>query len=316
MKAATGLLRRLNFDFEHGGIILKNKALISLGISMLIFGTIGIFRKYIPLPSGFVACSRGIIGFCFIILFLAIRKKGFSFEKCKKSFPLLFLSGALIGFNWIMLFESYNYTSIAAATLCYYMAPVFVMIASPFLFGEKLGIKKIICILSSVSGMALVSGIGESGFFGQRSAKGILLGIGAALLYASVVIINKKTAEVPNFEKTAVQLGTAAAVLVPYTVFAEDLSGADFGFFNILMLAAVGIVHTGIAYVLYFGSISSLPSQTAAIFSYIDPLSAILLSALILDEEITVQILFGAVLILGSAVLSEIKFEKSCKKEF
>ena len=278
---------------------------------MLIFGTIGIFRKYIPLPSGFIAFSRGIIGFCFIILFLAISKKGFSFKKCRKNFPLLCLSGVLIGFNWIMLFEAYNYTSVAAATLCYYMAPVFVMVASPFLFGEKLGPKKLICILSAVSGMALVSGITENMFFGKEEAKGILLGIGAALLYSSVVIINKKTAEVPHFEKTAIQLGTAAAVLLPYTVFAEDLSCADFDFLSIVMLAVVGIVHTGIAYVLYFGSINRLSSQTAAIFSYIDPLSAILLSIIILGEEMTVPVLAGAVLILGSAVLSEIKLKKS-----
>ncbi|MBE6900042.1 MAG: EamA/RhaT family transporter [Ruminococcaceae bacterium] len=282
---------------------------------MLIFGTIGIFRKYIPFPSGFIAFSRGAIGFCFILLFLAVRKKGFSFQECKKSFLPLCVSGALMGFNWILLFEAYNYTGVAEATLCYYMAPVFVMVASPFLFGEKLGAKKIICIISAVSGMVLVSGILENGFSGKGEAKGILLGIGAALLYASVVILNKKIPDVPHFEKTAIQLGTAAAVLLPYTLFAEDFGSIDFEPLGVIMLAAVGIVHTGIAYVMYFGSISRLPSQTAAIFSYIDPLSAILLSAVMLGEEITLSVFCGAVLILGSAFISETKFKKSCEKE-
>lgn len=280
---------------------------------MVIFGTIGIFRKYIPIPSGFIAFSRGAIGFIFLFAVIKIRKKPFSIGKIGKKIIPLCVSGALMGFNWILLFEAYNYTSVASATLCYYMAPVFVIIASPFLFGEKLGAKRIFCVFTAVLGMLFVSGFFESGFAGEF--KGILLGLGAAALYSSVVIMNKKLADIPVFEKTLLQLGSSAATILPYTLIAEDLSAAEVTPLSVMMLITVGILHTGIAYALYFGSVGSLPAHTTAILSYIDPVTAILLSALVLKEELTAFGILGAVLILGSAVLSESKFAEKDKKE-
>lgn len=284
---------------------MKNKALFSLLLSMIIFGTVGIFRRYIPLPSGFIAFSRGLTGFVFLAAFMALRKRKFDFGKIKEKFFVLCLSGGLMGFNWIMLFESYNHTSVATATLCYYMAPVFVIAVSPFLFGEKIGKKKAFCILCAVLGMVLVSGIFESSFGGISELKGILLGIGAAALYASVVIINKKIPEVPAFEKTVVQLGSAAAVILPYVVFAEEVLPEDFTALSVTMLIIVGVLHTGIAYILYFGSVGSLSAQTTALFSYVDPAVAIILSGTLLGEGMTLYGALGAVLIIGGAMLGE-----------
>ena len=297
------------YDFilkkEKGGIFLKNKALFSLIASMLIFGTIGLFRRYIPLSSGLIAFSRGIIGFLFLLVFVKLSKKPFSFKNAGGKTGFLCLSGVLMGFNWILLFEAYNFTSVATATLCYYMAPVFVILASPFLFGEKLTKKKALCVFGAFIGMIFVSGFAEGISFGAGELKGVLLGLSAAVLYASVVLMNKKTEAVPPFEKTVIQLGSSAAVLLPYTLFIEKAEVSGISGKAILMLLVVGIVHTGIAYALYFGSIGSLPAQTTAIFSYIDPVFAIILSAVLLNEKMTVFGILGAVLILGSAVLSE-----------
>ena len=210
-----------------------------------------------------------------------------------------------MGFNWILLFEAYNFTSVAAATLCYYMAPVFVIIASPLLFGEKLGTRKLFCVIGAVIGMIFVSGAAERGFGGISEIKGIFLGLGAAVLYASVVVMNKKTAEVPSFEKTVVQLGSSAAVILPYILLTEDISSLELTAKTVLLLLIVGIVHTGIAYVLYFGSIGKLSAQKAAIFSYVDPVSAIIFSAVFLDEKLSVSGVAGAILILGCAFLIE-----------
>ena len=289
---------------------MKNRALISLVSSMIIFGTIGIFRRYIPLSSSVIAFARGIIGFTFLLFFLWVTKKPFSMKKIGKSFLPLCFSGALIGFNWILLFEAYNFTSVATATLCYYMAPVFVIIASPFLFGEKLGTTTIICVIGAFIGMVFVSGIVENGFSIGSDIKGVLFGLGAAVLYASVVMMNKKTAEIPSFEKTVIQLGSAAVTILPYILFTEDLSAIELNTKTLVLLLFVGIVHTGISYAIYFGSIGKLPAQTAAIFSYVDPVSAIILSAVFLDEKLTVYGALGALLILGSAVLSEIEKKK------
>ena len=121
------------------------KAKLELLTAMLIFGTIGLFRRMIPFPSSVIANTRGIIGTSFLILFVFLTKQKLNFTSIKKNLILLVLSGTLIGFNWILLFESYNYTSVAVSTVCYYMAPIFVILASPVFFKEKLTAKKIIC---------------------------------------------------------------------------------------------------------------------------------------------------------------------------
>ncbi len=287
-----------------------NKSKFSLILSMFIFGTIGIFRRYIPLPSSLLALARGAIGVIFLLIFMMFRKEKVSFKEIKNKILILCISGVAIGFNWILLFEAYNYTTVATATLCYYMAPVFVIIASPFLFKEKLTLKKIICVISALAGMVLVSGVIETGFTGISELKGVLFGLGAAILYASVVLMNKKTAGVPAYPKTAIQLGSAAIVLLPYTIFTENFAEITFEPLTIIMLIVVGVVHTGITYALYFGSMDNLKAQTVAIFSYIDPVVAIILSGLILNEAMSIFGVIGAVLVLGSTMMSEINIKK------
>ncbi len=286
-------------------------ARLSLILSMTIFGTIGIFRKFISLPSGFLAMTRGFIGAAFLIILMLLGKKRFDFAAVGKKIWLLIISGAFIGFNWILLFEAYNYTSVATATLCYYAAPIFVIIASPFLLGERLTAKKIVCVVISAIGMVAVSGVFDASFGGLRDLIGVFLGLGAALLYASVIILNKKIGKIPPYEKTAVQLSSAAIVILPYVLFAEEISAECFSTTSVVMTIVVGILHTGIAYALYFGSMSSLGAQTVALFSYIDPVVAIVLSAFVLKENIGVFGYIGAALVLGATLYSELPEKKS-----
>ena len=274
--------------------------------AMTIFGTIGIFRKYIPLPSSLLALARGIIGTAFLLfLVLAVKRDKLSIEAIKRNFVFLVVSGAFIGFNWILLFEAYQYTTVATATLCYYMAPVIVVLVSPFLFKERLTLLKAICVAVALAGMVFVSGIPQSGFGGMSELKGILLGLGAATLYAIVVILNQYIKDIPAYDKTIMQLGTAAIAILPYTLLTENFADISFTPVAVLMLIFVGIVHTGIAYTLYFGSMSGLKAQTIALFSYIDPVVAIILSAVILQENIGLWGVIGAVMVLGSTMVSE-----------
>ncbi|MBQ2013982.1 MAG: DMT family transporter [Peptococcaceae bacterium] len=279
--------------------------------AMTIFGTIGIFRKYIPLPSSLLALARGIIGTAFLLfLVLAVKRDKLSIEAIKRNFVFLVVSGAFIGFNWILLFEAYQYTTVATATLCYYMAPVIVVLVSPFLFKERLTPLKAICVAVALAGMVFVSGIPQSGFGGMSELKGILLGLGAATLYAIVVILNQYIKDIPAYDKTIMQLGTAAIAILPYTLLTENFADISFTPVAVLMLLFVGIVHTGIAYTLYFGSMSGLKAQTIALFSYIDPVVAIILSAVILQENIGLWGVIGAVMVLGSTMVSELFGEK------
>ena len=280
-------------------------ATFKLTLSLVIFGTIGIFRRYRPLPSSLVAMTRGLIGMLFLLLVMVLRKRGMNRTAVRRKFAMLCLSGAAIGVNWILLFEAYNYTSVATATLCYYLAPMFVILASPLVVGERLTAKKLICVLTALLGMVFVSGVLESGG-GSSDLKGVLLGLGAAVLYASVVLMNKQLGDVPAYDRTIVQLGSSAAVLLPYVLLTEELGALTFTPGTIGLLLVVGIVHTGIAYALYFGSLMQLKAQTAAILSYIDPVVAVLLSALVLREHMSLLSGLGAVLVLGAAVFSEL----------
>lgn len=276
------------------------KARLGLIAAMVIFGSIGIFRRYIPLPSGMIGACRGVIGAAFLLAVSLARGQKPRWSAIRPNLWKLLFSGAAMGFNWILLFEAYRYTSVATATLCYYMAPVFVLLASPFLLGEKLTLRKLLCALAAVLGVVLVSGVGEAG-----SLRGILLGLGAAVLYATVVLMNKTFSGVSTEDRTMLQLFSAGAVLVPYTLLAENTTGVALGGTSIIMLLVVGAVHTGLAYWLYFGALKALPAQTAALYSYIDPIVAILLSALLLGEALTPLGILGAVLVLGATLISE-----------
>lgn len=284
----------------------KNSARAIFVLTMVIFGTIGLFRRYIPLSSGFLAMTRGFIGALFLLLLVMAKKRSFDHMAIRKNLLPLIISGVLIGFNWILLFEAYRYTTVATATLCYYLQPTFVMLASPLVLKERLTAKKCLCSAVSLVGMVLVSGVTGVGGSGAGELKGVAFGLGAAALYACVVLINKRLDAVPAYDKTILQLASAALVLVPYVLLAEKGGTGELTPFVVVMILIVGILHTGIAYALYFGSMSALSGQTVAIFSYMDPIVAIVLSALFLREPMTAAGGIGAVMILGAALAGEL----------
>lgn len=288
----------------------ESNARVSLILAMTIFGTIGIFRKYIPLSSGIVACARGVLGVAFLLAFIKIRNIQMDGSAIRKHLRTLLISGAFIGLNWVLLFESYRYTSVAVATLCYYMAPIFVMLVSPIVLKEKMTMKKSFCVAVALLGMVFVSGVLDGGISGISEIKGILFGLGAAALYATVIMMNQRLKSVPTYDKTIMQLGAAAIVLIPYILFVEDLSAVTLTPIITIMLVVVGVVHTGIAYAMYFGSMNGLKAQTVALFSYIDPIVAIILSALFLKEPMTIYSAIGAVLVLGATMISELPEKK------
>ena len=273
--------------------------------SMCIFSTIGIIRKFIPLSSSIVALARAVIGAIFLLVVIGFRKKPVRMPSGKKNLILLLLSGIALGANWILLFESYNHTSVATATLCYYLAPILVILPSPLILKEKLTLRKGICAGVALMGMVLVSGVTGGGLGGVEDWKGILCGLAAAVLYATVVLLNRMIDPMDAFDKTFAQLAISAVTLIPYVLLTENISALQIDSMGLILLAVAGIVHTGIAYSLYFNSISQLPAQTSALLSYIDPIFAVLLSVIVLHEPMTIAAGIGAVMILGAAFVSE-----------
>ena len=286
-------------------MLRRNKSRIDLILSMTIFGTLAPFVRNIPITSGELALCRAVLAAALIGTFLMINRQKIDFRAIgKELIPLLF-SGIAMGFNWILLFEAYKYTTVAISTLSYYFAPVIVTAASPFLFHEKLTKKQIFCFVMSTLGLTLVIGITDLGS-GGNDLLGIAFGLGAACLYATVILLNKFIKGVTGIHRTFLQFLAAIAILVPYVLLngcmnLGKLDGIGWG-----CLLVVGLIHTGITYCLYFSSLNELPGQESAILSYIDPLVAILIGVLVLREPLSWQQLIGGCMILGFTLWNEL----------
>ena len=272
--------------------------------SMTIFGTLGLFVRNIPVSSGELALYRAVLAALLITVFLFFTKQNIPFANIKKEVPLLLASGMAMGINWILLFEAYKYTTVSIATLSYYFAPVIVTLVCPVLFKEKLTTKQIVCFIMSTLGLILITGIGDVG--GGSDFIGILFGLGAAVFYATVILLNKFIKNVDGIHRTLLQFLSAIIILIPYVL---TTSGVTLGTLNSagwLNLLIVGLIHTGVTYCMYFSSLKELPGQKAAILSYIDPLVAVLISVTILGESMSLWQAAGGILILGFTLWNEI----------
>ena len=285
--------------------ITKHKNAKSMMIaSMAIFGTLGVFTRNITVTSGKLALYRAVLAISLIAVYLVCTKQNINLKASKKELVLLLFSGAAIGINWILLFEAYKYTTISAATLSYYFAPVIVTVVCPILFHEKLTGKQIFCFIMSTLGLIMITG--TSNIRDKRDFIGILFGISAAIFYAAVIILNKFIRNIDGIHRTFLQFLSAIIILAPYVLLTSGihLGNLDIrGWGNLLI---VGLFHTGITYCMYFSSLKELAGQEASILSYIDPLVAVLISVLILGETMSIAQAIGGVLILGFTLWNEL----------
>ena len=272
--------------------------------SMTIFGTLGIFVRNISVSSGELALYRAVLAALLIAAFLLVTKQQIPFSNIKKEVPLLLASGVAMGINWILLFEAYKYTTVSVATLSYYFAPVIVTVVCPVLFKEKLTVKQIVCFVMSTLGLILITGIGDIG--GGSDIVGIMFGLGAAVFYATVVLLNKFIKNVEGIHRTFLQFLSAIVILVPYVLATSGVTLGTLNGIGWVNLLIVGLIHTGVTYCKYFSSLKELPGQKAAILSYIDPLVAVFISVTILGETMTLWQVAGGMLILGFTLWNEI----------
>ncbi len=284
--------------------------------SMLIFSTIGIFVSPLDAPLSLIAFFRAFFGTLTVFAVISFTGRKLDRKLLLKNAALLIISGVAIGANWVLLFEGYKLTGVAVATLCYYLAPAFVILVSPLVLREKVSVKKIICALVALLGMIPVSGVLNPER--EVNLRGIAVSLCAALLYALVVILNKKIKNLSGLETTAVQLAVAAVTMGLYVFIKVPLPELLLDKKSCIILIVLGIVHTGIAYLFYFSSVKRIPATNAAILSYIDPAMALLLSYTVLKEDFNLAGFLGIVLIIASSVISEISFKKKEKdfKEF
>ena len=270
-------------------------------LSMTVFGTISLFVRYLPLASGEIALYRSVIASLPIGIYLLLSKRKCRFDLSKKQGLLLILSGLCLGTNWILLFEAYRYTTVATATLCYYFAPVLVTAASSLFFRERLTKLQMLCFAASTAGLILMTGFGEL----QKDGVGIMLGIGAAFFYALTVLLNKYIGEVAGLERTFLQFLSAAVILALYVTLTDGFHLSALNTMGWAVLLTVGLVHTGMAYLLYFAAVAVLPGQQIAVLSYIDPLVAVLISVFVLSEPVSATQMVGGGMILVFSLLNE-----------
>ncbi len=297
-------------NFSYKGVFMNGlrASRIKMIFSMLVFGTISLFVKNISLEAQEKALYRAILAFILIGLYLLVKKQKFTFTNIKRELPLLILSGAAMGVNWLLFFAAFNYTSVSVATLSYYFAPVIVTLACPVIFKERMKTRHWVCFFMASIGMILITGFDinpESDNF-----VGILLGLGAACLYSVVIILNKLVKGVDNIQKTFIQFASATVVLLPYVILTSgiNISSVSYGEFSLLLF--VGLFHTGFTYCVYFSAMKGLSGQETAILSYIDPLVAVLVSLLILKEQMTLLQIIGGIIILAFTLWNELSSSK------
>jgi len=291
----------------------ERKARLQLIFTMLLFGTIGTLSRYIDMPSSVIALGRAFFSVLTIILILALRKQKLDWDDIKRNIGWLTLSSVFMCCNWVCQFEAFKYTTIAVSTLCYYMQPVFYILAAAIVIKEKLSPKKLVCVVIAFCGMIFVSGVLQTGFH-ISELKGVLFGIAGGFFYAMVVLINKYMKDISPVNTTIMQMALVSLIMLPYSAATGGLAAARVTTVGIICLIVLGALHTGIAYIIYFDAVNKLSAQTVGILSYIDPVEAVLLSAFFLKEPLTIWTVIGAVMILGATAVSELGTDKDTAK--
>lgn len=285
------------------------KAKFKMIFSMITFGTIAIFVKNIPLSTGEISLFRAIIGLIVISIYQLFSGNRIVISEIKKDFPILFLSGVVMGFQWVLLFQAYKYTTVSLATLSYYFAPVLLIILSAFILNEKLTKKQIICFSMATLGLVLIIGV-KGGDISNTNTLGILYGVGAAVLYATVLFLNKLIKNVTGMDRTIIQFIAAIIVLTPYVIVTSGINILQINTSGLISLLILGAFHTGFVYCLFFSSLKDLKGQEAAILSYIDPLVSILVSVAVLRESMSPLQIIGGAMILGFTLINELSTDR------
>lgn len=283
----------------------NSKSRLQLLFTMMLFGTIGTLSRYIDMPSSIICLGRAFLGAIIIIAALALRRQQPDYSAIRRNIGWLILSSAFMCVNWICQFEAFKYTTIATSTLCYYMQPVFYILAAALILREKLSLKKIICVAVAFMGMISVSGVLQTGFH-LDELKGVIFAVSGGFFYAMVVLINKYMKDISTVDTTMMQLALVTVIMIPYSLLTGAWQSAHMTGTGLVCLLILGFLHTGIAYIFYFDAVNKLSAQTVGILSYIDPVEAVLLSAFFLKEPVTIYTIAGAVMILGAAAVSEL----------
>ena len=274
-------------------------------IGASLFGTLGVLRRLTPFPSGFITVFRlGSSVIALMLLLMVLRQKT-DWQAIRANLKYLVISGLCLGMYMITAFESYLYTTVAKAELCFYIAPIVVVLLSPLFFDERINLRKVICLITALIGLVLVSGVLDDTEKMPKDGLGIALALITAAMLVAVMIVNKKIQGLSGMERTEVQFIIGLAATIPYAIVKGDFMGLEFTASGVFFLLVTSLISTAFAYILYFRGIEHLPMQTSAMLSYLEPVMAVVLSAIFLGEIMPLPQIVGAVLLIGSAIVCQ-----------
>ena len=288
-----------------------NKSYFKFLLALLLFGSNGLVASKIALSSYEIVFLRTLIGSTLLCFLFFLTKGKLTFFKYKKQACYLAISGIAMGASWMFLYEAYQQIGVSTSSLAYYCGPIIVILLSPLLFHEKLTKTKVFSFMVVMIGMLFLNG---NLLKNPTNIWGLFCGSMSALMYAFMVIFNKKSTPIVGFENAMLQLLISFITVAVFIGFKQGLIiyiPAD----SILPILILGLINTGIGCYLYFSSVSSLPVQTVAICGYLEPLSAVVLSVTFLHEILSTLQLFGAILIIGGALCGELYLQFHSKQK-
>ena len=272
-------------------------------VSLLIFGSNGVFASHIDMTSAEIVCMRTLIGSLALILVLLVSRTKLDWAVMKREAFRLIAAGICLGVNWALLFEAYKLMSVSIATLTYYLASIIVLLLSPLLLREKQSARAYIGMCAAVVGLVLAVGLGDT----SVTATGLIVGLGSAVFYAGLIIFNKKIDGVTGLPLTTIEMVIAACVMLPYVLLTGGYVGFPPDMEGTLYLIFLCLVNTGLACWLYFSSMNRLPARVVALFGYVDPVSALIFSAAFLGDRMGGLQIAGAVLVFAGAAFGQSK---------
>ncbi len=194
--------------------------------------------------------------------------------------------------------------------LGYYCGPVFVMAASPLLFQERFTTQKTMSFLAVLIGIVFAN---SQAFYEPHTAFGIFCALMSAVVFALMIIFNKKAVEIKDLENPTIQLCGAFLSVFLFVIWKQgwqfSMVSSDIG-----PLIFLGLINTGVGGYLFFSTIGKIKVQTVAIVGYLEPLSAIVLSFVFLQETFQPLQILGAIFIIGGAIGAEFHFSKKAKE--
>lgn len=284
---------------------------IKLVFVMIIWGSLGVFTRSIPLSALSLSFLRALIALP--ILFIVMKMKKANKVKCSLLKPYI-ISGVLLGFGWLTLFYGFKHTSISSAVIIYNMCPVYVIIAAPIVLKETISKIQIAVIFISFLGLFLIIGHNLTEGYGYM---GLILSAISGMLYATIVLINRSIkVRVDNQTATFVQIFTAMTVLLPFVLFEGNIfTVVRLDALAVIYTILLGILHTGMAYTMFFSIYEHMKSVEIVSFSFLEPLFGILFSVIFVGERLTLLQTFGGILILGSTYIGEIFKDRKLSKD-